>query len=83
MLYCLQSKHTTLLYSGLIAYKFNNGYILKEDAAVSPYLFAKLQGSWATTPVLKESVNGFGIPIGAGINFKIANNVCIKRKWWL
>jgi outer membrane protein OmpA-like peptidoglycan-associated protein len=71
-------KTYNLLYSGLIAYKFNNGYILKEDAAVSPYLFAKLQGSWATTPIFKESVNGFGIPIGAGINFKIANNVALN-----
>lgn len=53
-------KTYNLLYSGLIAYKFNNGYILKEDAVVSPYLFAKLQGSWATTPIFKESVNGFG-----------------------
>lgn len=67
-----------VLYSGLIAYKFNNGYILKEDAAVSPYLFAKLQGSWATTPIFKETVHGFGIPIGAGINFKIANNVALN-----
>ena len=46
-----------VLYSGLIAYKLNNGYILKEDAAVAPYIFAKLQGSWATTPIFKENVN--------------------------
>ena len=67
-----------LLYSGLVAYKFNNGYILKEDAAVAPYIFAKLQGTWAVTPVLKDNVNGFGIPIGAGINFKVANNVALN-----
>ncbi|MCC6584482.1 MAG: OmpA family protein [Chitinophagales bacterium] len=67
-----------VLYSGLIAYKLNNGYILKEDAAVAPYIFAKLQGSWAQTAVLKQSVNGFGIPIGAGINFKIANNIALN-----
>jgi len=67
-----------LLYSGLAAYKFNNGYILKEDAAVAPYIFAKLQGTWATTSVTQENVNGFGIPIGAGINFKIANNLALN-----
>lgn len=67
-----------LLYSALVAYKFNNGYILKEDAAVSPYLYAKLQGTWAVTPVLKDNVNGFGIPIGAGINFKVANNIALN-----
>jgi outer membrane protein OmpA-like peptidoglycan-associated protein len=67
-----------LLYSGLAAYKFNNGYILKEDAAVAPYLFVKLQGTWAKSPVSHDNVNGFGIPIGAGINFKIANNVAFN-----
>lgn len=67
-----------VLYSALVAYKFNNGYILKEDAAVSPYIFAKLQGSWATDKVNEVNVNGFGIPIGAGINFKVANNVALN-----
>ncbi|HNE49693.1 MAG: OmpA family protein [Chitinophagales bacterium] len=67
-----------LLYSALFAYKFNNGYILKEDAAVAPYLFVKFQGSWAQTPIYKQNVNGFGIPIGVGINFKVANNVAIN-----
>jgi outer membrane protein OmpA-like peptidoglycan-associated protein len=67
-----------VLYSGLIAYKLNNGYILKEDAAVAPYIFAKLQGSWARTAVTNESLHGFGIPIGAGINFKIANNIALN-----
>ncbi len=67
-----------LLYSGLLAYKFNNGYILKNDAAVAPYIFAKLQGTWAQTPLTKQNVHGFGIPIGAGINFKIANNLALN-----
>ena len=68
----------SVLYSGMLAYKFNNGYILKEDAAVSPYIFAKLQGSWAQTAITKKGLNGFGIPIGAGINFKIANNIALN-----
>lgn len=67
-----------ILYSALVAYKFNNGYILKEDAAVAPYLFAKFQGSWAKTAILNENKQGFGIPIGAGINFKIANNIALN-----
>jgi len=67
-----------LLYAGTAIYKFNNGYILKEDAGVAPYIFAKLQGTWGETVILKESLNGFGIPIGAGINFKIANNVALN-----
>ena len=67
-----------LLYSLLFAYKFNNGYILKEDAAVAPYIFAKLQGSWAVDKITDQNVNGFGIPMGAGINFKVANNVALN-----
>jgi len=67
-----------ILYSALVAYKFNNGYILKEDAAIAPYIFAKLQGSWSTEKVLQNNINGFGVPIGAGINFKVANNVALN-----
>ncbi len=67
-----------VLYSGLVAYKFNNGYILKENAAVAPYIFAKIQGTWAQTPIEQQNVNGFGIPVGAGVNFKVANNLALN-----
>ncbi|MCB9032567.1 MAG: OmpA family protein [Chitinophagales bacterium] len=67
-----------LLYAGTAAYKFNNGYILKENCAFAPYIFAKLQGSWAEENITKQNLNGFGIPIGAGINWKIANNVALN-----
>ena len=67
-----------LLYAGSAVYKFNNGYVIKEDAGVAPYIFAKIQGAWAEKAITKESVNGLGIPIGAGINFKIANNVALN-----
>jgi outer membrane protein OmpA-like peptidoglycan-associated protein len=67
-----------LLYAGTAAYKFNNGYILKEDFPVAPYIFVKLQGTWAEEAVTKNSLNGFGIPLGAGINWKIANNVALN-----
>jgi outer membrane protein OmpA-like peptidoglycan-associated protein len=67
-----------LLYAGSAIYKFNNGYILKEDAAVAPFIFAKLQGTWAKEAITQRNVNGFGIPIGAGLNFKIAHNVAMS-----
>jgi outer membrane protein OmpA-like peptidoglycan-associated protein len=67
-----------LLYAGTAVYKFNNGYILKEDFPVAPYIFVKLQGTWAEEAVTKNSLNGFGIPLGAGINWKIANNVALN-----
>lgn len=66
-----------LLYAGTAVYKFNNGYILKENFPVAPYIFVKLQGTWAEEAVTRNKINGFGIPLGAGINWKIANNVAI------
>lgn len=67
-----------LLYAGTAAYKFNNGYILKENFPVAPYIFAKLQGTWAEEAVTGNKLNGFGVPIGAGINWKLANNVALN-----
>lgn len=67
-----------LLYAGTAVYKFNNGYVMKEDAAVAPYIFAKLQGSWGEEAITGKKLNGFGVPIGAGINWKIANNVALN-----
>jgi outer membrane protein OmpA-like peptidoglycan-associated protein len=67
-----------LLYAGTAVYKFNNGYVLKEDAAVAPYIFAKMQGSWGKDIVeTGDKISGFGVPIGAGINWKIANDVAL------
>ncbi len=66
-----------ILYGAELAYKFNNGYIMKEDAAFAPYLFARLQGSWAQDK-FQQNYNGFGIPVGAGVNFKIANNIALN-----
>lgn len=48
-----------LLYAGSAIYKFNNGYILNEDAPVAPYIYAKIQGTWAKEPVQQRNVNGF------------------------
>ncbi len=47
-----------------LQYKFNNGYILKEDARVSPFVFA---GAGVV-----RSMEGTGavIPLGIGLNFR-------------
>jgi outer membrane protein OmpA-like peptidoglycan-associated protein len=56
-----------------LVYKFNNGYILKETFPVAPYLYTKLQLS-----VDEDYAKGFSIPIGGGVNWKLANNVALN-----
>ncbi|HHG83776.1 MAG TPA: OmpA family protein [Bacteroidetes bacterium] len=47
-----------------LVYKFANGYILKEDATIAPFLYAGINGM--------KSDPGYGadIPLGGGINFR-------------
>lgn len=47
-----------------VLYKFNNGYILKEEACLSPFLFAGAGG------VYSEAGSGAVIPLGAGLNVR-------------
>jgi len=47
-----------------LAYKFNNGYIMDEDASVAPYIFAGIKAG-----SVKEQMN-LNVPLGLG--FKIA-----------
>lgn len=48
-----------------IHYRFDNGYILKEDAVVSPFLFA------GAGVIRDPGGTGAVIPLGGGINFRI------------
>lgn len=48
-----------------VVYKFNNGYILKEEAVVSPFIFA---GAGA---VKSDFGYDFTAPLGVGLNFRI------------
>lgn len=47
-----------------LQYKFNNGYILKEEACVSPFVFA------GAGVVRSAEGTGAVLPIGLGINFR-------------
>ena len=47
-----------------LQYKFNNGYILREDFPVSPFVFA------GAGLVRSSEGTGAGIPLGGGINFR-------------
>lgn len=48
-----------------IHYRFDNGYILKEDAVVSPFIFA------GAGVIRDPGGTGAVVPLGGGINFRI------------
>ncbi len=61
----------------LLDYKFNNGYILKEDAFFAPYVFIGIADAVTTlTPlynqVKQEPLAYFNIPMGAGFKFNLS-----------
>lgn len=74
----LKGKFETTLfdYNLMAKYKFNNGYILKEDFILAPYLVA---GVGATYSVSQHYTNGngnafdFGFPGGVGLEIKLTD----------
>lgn len=58
----------------LAEYKFNNGYILREDFWIKPYLTA---GIGFTDQGIDNSAD---IPVGAGIKFRLTDNLDLNTK---
>lgn len=81
----LKGSFSTRLYDYNLGakYKFNNGYILKEEAVVAPYLFA---GAGATYSVAEHYPNGngnsfdLGFPVGLGIRFKVSDALSVELR---
>ncbi len=48
-----------------LQYRFDNGYILKEDARVAPFIFA------GAGVIRSQEGTGAVIPLGAGVNFRL------------
>lgn len=61
---------------GKLIYKLDNGYILKEDAAIAPYLHAGIGLNYYNRMV--ENPMDLQIPLGAGINFRLMPNVNLQ-----
>lgn len=84
-------KAFTALDANLI-YKLNNGYLLKEEACIAPYLFA---GAGATRYWRADQKWDFQTPLGGGVNFRLGENTwfqlqtqkrfsqALKRDNWL
>lgn len=67
------------LQSGLgLVYKLNNGYILKETTPVAPYIFVHGNVIYADVANTSDKQWGFGLPIGLGINFRLANDIALN-----
>ena len=57
-----------------LQYKFNNGYILREDFPVSPFVFA------GAGIVRSSEGTGAGIPLGGGINFRFDEQLSMQLR---
>jgi outer membrane protein OmpA-like peptidoglycan-associated protein len=70
-------------------YKFNNGYILKEESKLSPFVslglgiatYSKLSTDLGASPtILKEGVDLI-IPIGIGLKYQISRSLAIQYQY--
>lgn len=59
-----------------IVYKLNNGYLIPEDGFFAPYLFAGIGANYLAD--LDEDNFDAQVPLGLGINFKLAKNVRLQ-----
>ena len=76
-----EEKNTHLFnVEGGLVYKFNNGYILKENFPVAPFIFAKVKGSYIDLTGIAGEDWGIGVPVGGGINFRVANDIALNTQ---
>lgn len=65
-------------FNAVVKYKFNNGYIMNENAKVAPFLMAGIGDSYNVgTHMPNGNTVAFNFPIGGGIDFKITDDVAI------
>ena len=62
----------------LLTYKFNNGYLIKEDAVIQPYLAAGAGIAKYSGDRINESDMDELLPVGGGIKVKITPAVAIQ-----
>ncbi len=63
-----------------LVYKFNNGYILREDFPVAPFVFVKGKAAFMdlTRSITGGQAWGFGLPIGGGINWGVQEGIALQ-----
>lgn len=74
------NKYIAMVGPGLV-YNFQNQYLIKASSPVAPFVFANALASAAQITDKSDAVRfGFGIPVGAGMYFKIADKVGLNIK---
>lgn len=58
-------------------YKFNNGYLLKEDFIVAPYIFVGVGGVYMSQ---RDGNFDFQIPMGVGLNIKLTTLLYLQAQ---
>lgn len=63
----------------VLQYKFNNGYILKEQSWFAPYIFAGVGGKYIDRSVAATGDKfDFEVPVGLGFNFRLAKGFSVQ-----
>ncbi len=76
----VKNQHLLNLEGGLV-YKFNNGYIMKENFPIAPFVYVKAKGSYITVDGgIQGNKWGLGIPVGGGINWRIADDIALNTQ---
>src|SRR5690554_1383174 len=74
------NKYIGMVGPGLV-YNFQNEYLIKSSSPVAPFIFANAMASAAQIADKGDAVRfGFGVPVGAGMYFKIADRVGLNVK---
>lgn len=74
------NKYLAMVGPGLV-YNFQNEYLIKASSPVAPFVFANALASVAQVPSEGNDVKfGFGIPVGAGLYFKIVDAIGLNIK---
>lgn len=74
------NKYLLMAGPGLV-YNFQNEYLIKAESPVAPFIFANALASVAQIEDKGDKVRfGFGIPVGAGLYFKLADKVGLNVK---
>ncbi len=61
-----------------LTYKFNNGYLLKENARIAPYLIAGIGANdWSETQPKKTQFTDAFVPAGGGIRIRVSNTFAL------
>lgn len=76
----LSNKYLLMFGPGLI-YNFSNSYMIPAKFPIAPYLFVNALSSVATVPYKEDKTKmGFGIPVGLGINWKLAEGLALNTR---